>query len=365
MAMAVRSGRITHMPQPVPVTYGAIIRIRHQATGAFLSSLAQNYCHAGSSEQQIVGGTAKQDSQTLWLVKPAHHQNLEDRVGQVVNNGDTIRLEHVDTRRNLHTHNKPAPLTGAIGQYEVTAYSDRPGEGNEADNWLVFPEAGAQLTTDSPFRLKHGHPGGWVLHSHGQADQKLTAGRFEVTAVVRGDQNDVFECLISESPDDRGGRTVAAVDQEKALVTVERISRHFDDFARQINKRRAGRQGFQFGDEYDVQDALHAVLRLHFDDVRAEEYGPSVAGGHGRMDFLLRECRIGVETKMTRLGLGPKEIVSELAEDAIRFGKHPDLDYLCCFVYDPERRCGNPAGIETDLSTSHGRLQVRVIVGPR
>ena len=92
--------------------------------------------------------------------------------------------------------------------------------------------------------------------------------------------------------------------QRDALTLLEKIGRNFEAFARQINKRHAKRVGFSFADEYDVQDAFHAILRLHFEDVREEEYGPSVAGKHGRMDFLLQQYRIGVETKMTRKGLG-------------------------------------------------------------
>jgi REase_DpnII-MboI len=50
-------------------------------------------------------------------------------------------------------------------------------------------------------------------------------------------------------------------------------------------------------DEYDVQDSLHALLKLHFDDVRREEWTPSYAGSQSRMDFLLKREKIVVETK--------------------------------------------------------------------
>ena len=153
--------------------------------------------------------------------------------------------------------------------------------------------------------------------------------------------------------------------QRDALILLHKISRNFEAFARQINKRHNKRPGFSFADEYDVQDAFHAILRLHFEDVREEEYGPSVAGKHGRMDFLLQQYRIGVETKMTRKGLGRAELIGELAEDTIRFRKHPELEHLFCFVYDPQKFCDNPAAVESDLSTTRNHPQVSVVVSSR
>lgn len=153
--------------------------------------------------------------------------------------------------------------------------------------------------------------------------------------------------------------------QRDALALLEKLSRNFETFARQVNKRHNNRPGFSFADEYDVQDAFHAILRLHFEDVREEEYGPSVAGKHGRMDFLLPQYRIAMETKMTRKGLGRAELIAELAEDTIRFRKHPELEHLFCFVYDPQKFCDNPAAVEGDLSTTRNHPQVHVVVSSR
>jgi hypothetical protein len=48
--------------------------------------------------------------------------------------------------------------------------------------------------------------------------------------------------------------------------------------ARQLRKRHRDRATLIIADEYDVQDLLHALLRLEFDDVRPEENTPSYAG---------------------------------------------------------------------------------------
>ena len=153
--------------------------------------------------------------------------------------------------------------------------------------------------------------------------------------------------------------------QKDVLLCLIQISRRFEHFARQLNKRYSKRPGFPINDEYDVQDAFHAILRLHFEDVRSEEHTPSVAGKHGRLDFLLPQHRFAVETKMTRKGLGRAELLRELGEDTIRFKKHPDVEHLFCFVYDPDKICENPAAVESDLSSNQNHPKVYVVVSSR
>lgn len=40
----------------------------------------------------------------------------------MLKHGDLIRLEHVATRRNLHSHNEPAPMTKK--HLQVTGYGE-------------------------------------------------------------------------------------------------------------------------------------------------------------------------------------------------------------------------------------------------
>jgi len=115
----------------------------------------------------------------------------------------------------------------------------------------------------------------------------------------------------------------------------------------------------------DVQDLLHAILKLHFDDVRPEEWTPSYGGNASRVDFFLPGERLIIEAKMTRASLGQKEVVNELTIDAARYEKVAHVDHLICIVYDPDRRCSNPAALETDLARTGGRLKVTAIVCPR
>lgn len=150
-----------------------------------------------------------------------------------------------------------------------------------------------------------------------------------------------------------------------ALNLIERICLRFHSVARQLQHRHAGRATLSIEDEYDVQDLLHALLRMHFDDVRPEEVSPSYAGRSSRLDFLLKKERIVIEVKRTRPSMRAGELGEQLIIDRARYEQHPDCDTLVCFVYDPEARIGNPAGIAHDLEQNSGRLKVRVIIAPK
>lgn len=114
-----------------------------------------------------------------------------------------------------------------------------------------------------------------------------------------------------------------------------------------------------------TQDLLHALLRIHFEDIRKEEWTPSYAGGSSRIDFLLKAEQIVLEVKKVRPKLSESQISDELIIDARRYQAHPDCRTLVCFIYDPEARIGNPRGLESDLSGMHDGLQVYAIVMPK
>jgi hypothetical protein len=149
------------------------------------------------------------------------------------------------------------------------------------------------------------------------------------------------------------------------LDSVERICNRIALVVRQLRSRHDTRDTLDVADEYDLQDLLHALLHLFFDDVRPEEYTPSYAGKATRMDFLLKNESIVIEAKMTRKGLGGKEVGEQLIVDIAHYKSHPSCKTLFCLVYDPEHRIANPRGLESDLSKKSEGLDVRVFVVPR
>ena len=105
--------------------------------------------------------------------------------------------------------------------------------------------------------------------------------------------------------------------------------------------------------EADLQVVMHAVLRLLFEDVRAEDPVPQHAGGSSRVDFLLRDAGVIIETKMTRPSLTDRALGEELLVDWGRYPRHPDCRAILAVVYDPERRITNATALEQDLSQDH------------
>jgi len=141
------------------------------------------------------------------------------------------------------------------------------------------------------------------------------------------------------------------------------ILNRFHLAALQLQNRHGGRDTLEITDEYDVQDLLHALLHLHYEDIRPEEYTPSYAGGASRMDFLLKREKIVVEVKKTRPNLRAREVGDELTIDIAHYRSHPDCKRLVCFVYDPDRVITNARGVEDDLRRqSSPEMAVEVLI---
>jgi hypothetical protein len=180
--------------------------------------------------------------------------------------------------------------------------------------------------------------------------------------------------LILHAVESVAERTIKASIEEKwdaprnteaAAALVRVICERFPIVANALTERHDHRKTIKMTDEYDVQDLMGALLKLHFKDVRPEEWTPSYAGNASRMDFLLKTEQVVVEAKMTRKNLAQKEIVEELAIDILRYQSHTDCRTLICFVYDPTGKCNNPTALENDLTKKHGALQVIVSVQPK
>jgi len=154
-------------------------------------------------------------------------------------------------------------------------------------------------------------------------------------------------------------------DQDHVDLDLElrRIFNRFHRISRQLRSRHENRATISIEDEYDVQDLLHALLKLYFDDIRPEEWTPSYAGKSARMDFLLKKEKTVIEVKKTRQGLADKELGDQLIVDVDRYKAHPDCQKLVCFVYDPEGRIGNPDGLMSDLNAQHQGF-AEVIIEP-
>jgi hypothetical protein len=158
-------------------------------------------------------------------------------------------------------------------------------------------------------------------------------------------------------------RQAIEASQDAAEVTlVERVGRGLPRMISSLASRGRNRDPLTVTDEYDVQYLLEGCLRDLFDDVRPEDPSPTRAGASTRIDFVLKEEQIVVEAKMTRDGLGERQIADQLIDDIERYRSHPDCRTLVAIVFDPNRRIPNPRGLESDLRRDGTDFRVRIVV---
>lgn len=106
---------------PRHVAYGAVISLKnHKTGGGYLHSHFHLYPKGVGAKQQQVTTYTHKDENNKWLVKP-YNKNSYDEV-RILKHGDMVRLEHTQTKRNLHAHAEMAPLTKK--HYQVTGYGE-------------------------------------------------------------------------------------------------------------------------------------------------------------------------------------------------------------------------------------------------
>lgn len=170
----------------------------------------------------------------------------------------------------------------------------------------------------------------------------------------------IFDAAREDLAHSVTAQTMATEHAELDLII--NILNKFPAFCRQLKKRYNDRTPLEINDEYDVQDLVHTLLLLHFDDIRPEEGSPSFAGSSSRQDFLLKKEKIVIEVKKTRRFLGANKIGEELLIDMARYRAHPDCETLVCFVYDPEGWVTNPKGVIDDLEGKDADGKTRVVI---
>jgi len=92
--------------------------------------------NSGSGQQLVTANPERANGvASMWLVKEGQG-SVECQPGDKIPYGSKIRLQHVRTGKNLHSHLVASPLTR---QQEVTCYGNN-GDGDTGDNWIVQPK---------------------------------------------------------------------------------------------------------------------------------------------------------------------------------------------------------------------------------
>jgi len=132
--------------------------------------------HLYSDEMQMHGGSGQQivtfvkddpsTTKTLWQVRPRHHDESDAReypskklkqkdtcqkVAEPIACGSIIRVTHLKTQTNLHSHGVQSPISR---QQEVTSFGQGDGKGDAGDNWKVEC-AGTHWQRNKSVRLQH------------------------------------------------------------------------------------------------------------------------------------------------------------------------------------------------------------------
>jgi hypothetical protein len=190
-------------------------------------------------------------------------------------------------------------------------------------------------------------------------DHEFLPAPFTAIDQIRAEVRDAVSHALAIVDSGQGSATGNTVD-----LRLAQIFGRFRKVAIQLTRRHADRPTLVIGDEYDVQDLMHAMLKIEFDDIRPEDYSPSYAGGNSRIDFLLPNEQVAVEIKMTRPTLRDKQLGEELIIDVARYGAQANVSTLHCFVYDPGAHIVNPDGLKKDLEKLGNGVRVIVTIVP-
>ena len=143
------------------ITCGSVVKLTHVESSSasrtneefLLNSESKNL--GSGSGQQIVTAVAGQPTSLnmMWWIRgpndPEHrkeHSSSEggsackDGTAQPIKCGEMIRLTHLDTQVNLHSHEVKSPLSR---QQEVSGYGTGDGAGDNGDDWRVICSTGS------------------------------------------------------------------------------------------------------------------------------------------------------------------------------------------------------------------------------
>ena len=134
----------------------------------------------------------------MWVIAEGHDGPFEE-VGQPVACGAVVRLSHVETGKNLHSHLFTSPLSS---QQEVSCFGER-GRGDSGDNWEVvcMAKGATHWRREQEVRLKHKDTGKLLQAQSQHAFNQRNCpncpinGQYEVTCGASGAVTTVWKAV--------------------------------------------------------------------------------------------------------------------------------------------------------------------------
>ncbi len=105
----------------------------------------------------------------------------------------------------------------------------------------------------------------------------------------------------------------------------------------------------KFQNEAELQNFVYSILRTLVASVEFEDPTEKICGKSNRLDFVLKDHKIIVETKYVRDKAHAKKVGEELAADYLRYKKCPYGQTLLNYIYDPNKYIENQALYKRDL----------------
>lgn len=162
------------------VTCGSVIKLLNNHLRVRLHSHEVKY-GSGSGQQSVTAIEDHDDVNSHWVVKGKSGKTCKR--GEPIACGTTIRLEHLATKKNLHSHHFSSPLSN---NQEVSCFGDN-GEGDTGDHWTVICSSD-NWERNGLIRLKHADTDMWMGVS-GNTYGRPISGQKEVCALAYSDSN--------------------------------------------------------------------------------------------------------------------------------------------------------------------------------
>ena len=145
--------------QSKTITYGSSLRIQNSITKYHLSSFGMNWS-SGSGLQIITAVESDKEINGLFTIKEGETYPMKV-TGEPVICGDVIRLEHVATGKNLHSHDFKSFVTNS---QEACAFGEN-GDGDVNDNFRITcykQNDNETITGKTEFFLQHVPTQNWL-----------------------------------------------------------------------------------------------------------------------------------------------------------------------------------------------------------
>lgn len=129
------------------VTCGSAIKLTHvESGGKYLLSSDERQLNSGSGQQLVTAVQNNKSPNGLWQIREGNDDPFCE-AGKPVKCGQVIRLMHLGTGANLHTHGIRSPISN---QHEVTGFGQQ-GQGDMGDDWKVVCEGGGYFSGGSEY----------------------------------------------------------------------------------------------------------------------------------------------------------------------------------------------------------------------